>query len=415
MLGLADEVVCIALVFTTVVCGKSPLCQGQVRGFVIAGSLFDNADRVYSPRRVEFFEPERIILAKGSLSSSRRQDFIEQICRLCPAGEVVEELDKPHNRIDLGNGDSLQLHYRGKQTLVFGEHNSAVRLSEEQGNTCPNYWHFSPYGFCPYDCKYCYLAGTPGVKFSPTVKIYLNLDEIIYQIAKTAATLNKPTSFYLGKLQDGLALDPLTGYSRVMIPFFAQDPYARQILLTKSADVGNLLGLDHAGHTILSWSLNPAGVWSEFEANSPLPSERIKAMKKCAAAGYPVRAVIMPIIPVERWEEVYADFLSDLLENVQLERITLGCICSYPAALGLMEAKLGCNNLISQALSMGLKKSSDGRTRYPKSLRLKMYSHLISVIGRYQPELEVSLCLEEQAIFETLGLTASLGRCNCVL
>jgi len=60
----------------------------------------------------------------------------------------------------------------GKKTLVFGVHKSALRFSGEDGNTCPNYWHFSPYGFCPYDCQYCYLAGTPGVRFSPTVKIF---------------------------------------------------------------------------------------------------------------------------------------------------------------------------------------------------------------------------------------------------
>ncbi len=370
---------------------------------------------MYSPKRVEFFEPAQIVLAKGSLTSSRRRDCIEQICKLYPAAEVIEKLDKPHNRIDLGNRKSLQLHYRGKQTLVFGEHNSAVRLSEEQSNACPNYWHFSPYGFCPYDCKYCYLAGTPGVKFSPTVKIFLNLTDILNQIDSIANKLAKPTAFYLGKLQDGLALDPLTGYSQVIIPFFAQHPYARQIPLTKSADVDNLLSLDHGGHTILSWSLNPAKVCSEFEANSPSPSQRINAMKKCAAAGYPIRAVIMPIIPVEQWEKVYTDFLLELLTSVPLERITLGCICSYSAAIGLMEAKLGCDNHISQTLTLAQNKSPDGRTRYPESLRLKIYSHLIAVIRRYQPKLEVGLCLEERAIFETLGLTASLGRCNCVL
>ena len=382
---------------------------------MITQSLFDNAARVYSPRRVEFFEPERIILAKGSFSNSTRRSFVERICEVYPRAEVIEELDKPHNRIDLGKGDSVQLHYRGKGTLVFGEHKSAVRFSEEQSNACPNYWHFSPYGFCPYDCKYCYLAGTKGVLFSPTVKIFLNLTDILNQIGGAAKTIGKPTAFYLGKLQDGLALDPLTGYSRTIIPFFAKEPYARQVLLTKSADVDNLLDLDHAEHTILSWSLNPASVCSEFEGNSPCATDRIKAMKRCAAAGYPVRAVVMPIIPVNRWEMVYADFLSELLENVPLERITLGCICSYPAALALMEAKLGCNNLISQALCMGLEKSADGRTRYPRSVRLKIYSQLISVIRRYQPKLDVSLCLEERAIFETLGLTASLGRCNCVL
>ena len=393
---------------------KSLLYGTLIGGFAIAASLFENTDR-YIPRPVEFFEPERIILAKGSLSNAHRQDFVERICKLYPTAEVIEELDKPHNRIDLGNGDSLQIHYRGKHTLVFGEHKSAVRLSEEQDNTCPNYWHFSPYGFCPYDCKYCYLAGTKGVLCSPTVKIFLNLTDILNQIDAIADKIAKPTAFYLGKLQDGLALDPLTGYSRIMIPFFARHPYARQIILSKSANVDNLLRLGRAGHTILSWSLNPADVCSEFEANSPALTDRIKAMKKCAATGYPLRAVVMPIIPVERWEQVYADFLSELLENVQLERITLGCICSYPAALGLMKAKLGRNNPISRAMSPGRAKSADGRGRYPESLRLKMYGHFISVIRQYQPRLDISLCLEERSIFESLTLTSSIGRCNCVL
>ena len=385
-----------------------------IGGLAIAALLFENTDR-YIPRPVELFRPERIILAKGSLSNSHRRDFVERICELYPAGEVIEELDKPHNRIDLSNGDSLQLHYHGKQSLVFGEHRSAVRLSEEQDNTCPNYWHFSPYGFCPYDCKYCYLAGTKGVLFSPTVKIFLNLTDILNQIDGIASRIASPKAFYLGKLQDGLALDPLTGYSRIIIPFFTKHPYARQILLTKSADVDNLLNLDHAGRTILSWSLNPAGVCSKFEANSPSLADRIKAMTKCAAAGYPVRAVIMPIIPVEHWEKVYADFLLELLESVQLQRITLGCICSYPAALGLMEAKLGRDNVISQTLNPNRRKSADGRTRYPESLRLKIYSHLISVIRRYQRGLDISLCLEERPIFAALNLTSALGRCNCVL
>ncbi len=115
--------------------------------FVIAPSLFDNPDRVYSSRHVELFEPKRIILTKGSLDSSTRRNFVEQICNLYPTARIIEQLDKSHNRVDLGQNGSLEVHYRGKQTLVFGEHKSAVRLSDEKDNTCPNYWHFSPYGF----------------------------------------------------------------------------------------------------------------------------------------------------------------------------------------------------------------------------------------------------------------------------
>jgi hypothetical protein len=104
--------------------------------------------------------------------------LVERICALYPHAPVIKRLDVPHNRIQVAGEDSVTQHCQGKRTLVFGTHKSALRYSDEDSNACPNYWHLSPYGFCPYDCQYCYLAGTPGVKHSPTVKIFVNLPDI---------------------------------------------------------------------------------------------------------------------------------------------------------------------------------------------------------------------------------------------
>ncbi len=184
----------------------------------LALSLPDN----YEPNHPPYFNVARIYLAKGSRSTPERRRYVERIIKLYPEAQVVECLNTPHNRIELNETDALALHRRGKQTLVFGELKNAIRFSEEEGNTCLNYWHSSPYGFCPYGCKYCYLAGTQGVQFSPTVKIYINLPEMLAEIDFIARRLRKPTAFYVGKLQDALALDSLTAYSTVMIPFFAE-------------------------------------------------------------------------------------------------------------------------------------------------------------------------------------------------
>ena len=251
--------------------------------------------------------------------------------------------------------------------------------------------------------------------FSPTVKVYVNLPEILAEIDRVARRLGELTAFYLGKLQDGLALDRLTGYSRQLVPFFAAHATARMVVLTKSADVDNLLDLDHRGHTILSWSLNPPEVTGEFEVNTPPVEQRIAAMRRCAAAGYPVRAVIMPLIPVADWRDVYGHFIERLLADVPLERITLGSICSYSQARRLMDAKLGPANLISRTLDAHGEASSDGRSRYAEALRVEMYDHLIRTIRRHCPNLEISLCLEDASVFEALDLTTSIGRCNCVL
>jgi spore photoproduct lyase len=379
-----------------------------------SAELFPVTDR-YLPRRPAHFSPVRVVLARGSRSSPERRGLVDAVCRLYPEANVSDCDDVPHNRAPLPGSDPLEVHRHGKKTLVFGEHRSVVGLSEETGNCCPNYWHFSPYGFCPYGCTYCYLAGTRGVYFSPTVKIFLNLPEILGQIHRVACEAGRSTGFYLGKLQDGLALDPLTGYSRIMVPFFANHPLARLIVLTKAADVENLLDLPHGEHTILSWSLNPPEVGAEFERNTPPVECRIEAMRKCAAAGYPVRVVLMPIIPLTSWEPIYERFLVDFLRQVRPERITLGGVCSYPNALRLTQAKMGTSHAIAAGLGLRALKSADGRARYPLDLRVRIYQHLIGVIRDIRPDVTVGLCLEEQAVFEAVAMRRAIGRCNCVL
>ncbi len=369
----------------------------------------------YQPRSGHLFEPQRIILTKGSVSTLQKQRLVDRICGVYQQAEVVEQLSVPHNKVVLGRSDPLELHYHGRRTLVLGEHKSAVGRSNEEGNTCPNFRHFSPYGFCPYGCQYCYLAGTQGIRFSPTVKIFLNLEEILAQIDQQSRKIGRPEAFYLGKLQDGMALDPLTGYSRVMIPFFAHHPFARLRILSKSADFENVLDLDHRGHTVLSWSLNPPAVRRDYEVITPPVEDRIQAMRQCAEAGYPVRVMLMPIIPIPDWQQCYDELLKQLLGQVKLDRLTLGCICSYGPATRIMERKLGEDNLISRSLTLLNNSPHDGRTRYSPELRRSIYAHLLETIRRYQPGLTCSLCMEDVSLAESLGLSGNIGRCNCVL
>lgn len=368
----------------------------------------------HEPARPDHFDVSRIYLAKGSIATPERRRFVERICSLYTDIPVTECLDTPHNRIELGEADFLALHQLGKRTLVFGELRAAVRFSQESGNSCPNYWHFSPYGFCPYGCKYCYLAGTTGVKFSPTVKIYVNLPEMLAKIDRIACRQGRPTAFYMGKLQDALAPDPLTAYSAVLVPFFAKHPFARLTLLTKSTHVDRLLELEHRDHTILSWSVNPPEVCAAFEENVPSVEERLEAMRQVAQRGYPVRAVMMPIIPIEGWERVYAAFTRRLVETVPIERLTLGGICIYRGARSLMERRIGLSNAVSAHID-GHCTVDDGRERYSADLRRNAYSLIAEAARHLRPDLEIALCLEEMSLWRSISLEQHLGRCNCIL
>jgi spore photoproduct lyase len=252
------------------------------------------------------------------------------------------------------------------------------------------------------------------VWYSPTVKIFVNIEEIVGEIDNTAKKLFAPTAFYVGKLQDGLALDPLTGYSKILVPFFAKHDFARQVILTKSDSVESLLNQEHNGNTILTWSLNPPEISVEFEDNVPSVGNRLEAMKKCSAAGYPVRAVIMPVIPVDNCEELYSRFVKKLMTEIPLERLTIGGICIYKNARRLMENKIGAKNCISGDIDKSVG-SGDGRDRYYSETRLKMYRLVSEIAQETNPETRVALCLEEPDAWEKIGLTKNLGRCNCVL
>jgi spore photoproduct lyase len=136
-------------------------------------------------------------------------------------------------------------------------------------------------------------------------------------------------------------------------------------------------------------------------------------MRRCADAGYPLRAVIMPIIPVGEWQKIYPDFLENLLGSVPLDRVTLGQICSYSGALQLTERKLGKDNPISRMLEKD--KSKDGRIRFPIKVRIEAYRYLVETIRKLEPKLKIGLCMEEKEIFKALNMENSIGCCNCVL
>jgi len=404
--------------------------SGKTVGFINGVLPVRDTDKNYVPRAVRHFRPARIVMTRGCDTNTDRARFVEAICRTYPDAEIIDRTALSHAKVDLDIDEPLLRHEAGKNTLVFGEHKSAVRFSEEQANCCPNYWHFSPYGFCPYHCAYCYLAGTRGVWFSPTVKVFVNLDEMLSKIDRIARQAERPTAFYLGKLQDGLALDPLTGYSRTLedglaldpltgysrtlVPFFAEHSYARLVVLTKSADVGNLLGLKPDSNVILSWSLSSESLWRQFEPETPSPTQRLIAMRRCAEAGYRTRAVIMPILPVGPWKDEYSQLVDELIKIPSLERITLGSLCSFPNALRLTEAKLGKDNVIIQPLGKG-GQCADGRYRFTPERRIQCYRYLLSVIREHRPGLAVGLCLEDRQVFAKLGLLDSIGKCNCVL
>ncbi|MGA2061022.1 MAG: hypothetical protein ABSG67_11115 [Thermoguttaceae bacterium] len=59
-------------------------------------------------------------------------------------------------------------------------------------------------------------------------------------------------------------------------------------------------------------------------------------------------------------------------------------------------------NPISTQLERQQARLPDGRVRFPQELRQRASRHLIDNIRQISPQLEISLCLEEPAMFDSL-------------
>ncbi len=306
----------------------------------------------YQIHTSHFFSFSRIVLAKGSLDTPEREAFVRRICGAYPKASVEEQTNVPHNRIELDEADLVKRTLRGKRTLVFGVLGlkSAVWRNPQDGAMYPYEQFFSVYGSCPFSCCYCYLNDCPGTSVSPTVRVYVNLREIMSEICRQANAAQRPTTFYLGKLQDGLALDPLTAFSTMLVPFFGGHRFARQVIQTKSVNVERLLDLEHNGHTALSWTLTPPDIAARYELNAPGTAQRMEAMVRCAEAGYPVCANVAPVIPEPDWEDVYSNFVREVLVCVPLRRLYVGGICIEQNSLRFLERQAGLGNAISTHL-----------------------------------------------------------------
>ncbi|MGQ9730968.1 MAG: radical SAM protein [Candidatus Zipacnadales bacterium] len=378
----------------------------------------------------QWLEITHIILARGAEEVGAERVRRRILARF-PKATLEYQLTAPPARVELPLTPLERRQEVGKRTLVLGRIRRFLDRNCEPGMgeqvICYPYWHFNAVGNCPYSCKFCYLLGNRGNLKCPAIKIYTNLDDILTAICRIAdGTSNKtanasstatPVLFYGSKLQDFVALDPLTEYSCTLVPFAADHPRVRLLFLTKSANIDGFLRLRHGQHTILSWTLNAEPVIRMYEVGTPSLDERLHAARRAAEAGYQVRFVFMPLIPVPGWRHAYEEAVCKTLAAVRPTRITLGGICMYRSALTAMKGRPDASADWLTPIIDNLQPPAfpHDRFRYHPELRVTLYSHLIACLRARDPDLPVSLCLETPHLWQALALDPAHAPCNCLL
>jgi|FLOH01.1.fsa_nt_gi spore photoproduct lyase len=282
-------------------------------------------------------------------------------------------------------------------------------LTEKEGHTvkqcpgtdriyrCCNYHVINQTTNCPIDCTYCILQFYLN---NPVTTVYADSKKIFKEVSEKIAT--QPRRFFrigTGELSDSLAFDSSSEFSKEIIEAFAHLPNVLLELKTKSNKIDNVIGLDHKGHTVISWSVNPQSIITKEEHKAATLKERLEAASKVQADGYKIGLHFDPILYHEHWEINYTELIQqifDVIHPKNIAWISMGSLRFPPDMKEKVLEKFPKSKIMFAELIHGM----DGKMRYPKPLRLEMYHHIYSELKKYgSDDLFIYFCMESEEIW----------------
>ncbi len=319
--------------------------------------------------------------------------------------------DRPIHVVDDVAAAAVRGFAAGKRRLVLQRHRGTFLRhcpAGTAGLVCCNYLVINLASNCPFDCSYCFLQ--EYLADNPALTAYTNVDAALAEVgAVLEAHPERGFRIGTGELGDSLALDPVTGLSRVLVPFFAARPNATLELKTKTDCIDELLDLDPRGRVVVSWSVNaPAIVASEEDGTASLAA-RLAAARRVAAAGYRVGFHFDPLIEFPGWEAGYREAVRAVFAAVDpasVAWVSLGSLRMTPGLRQSVRARGHGGHVLGAELVPG----ADGKARVWQGLRLRMYRTILAEVQAAAPGVPQYLCMETPGVWERVKRTVPSDR-----
>ena len=167
---------------------------------------------------------------------------------------------------------------------------------------------------CIASCMYCYLVC--NYNKCSYMRLFVNREEMLNKIIKTANKAEKDLTFEIGSNSDLILENTITNNLVWTIENFKDTNKGKLTFPTKFSYVDDLLELDHKGKIIIRMSVNPEYIINNVEFGTSKLSKRVEAINKLAEADYEVGILIAPVIFLENWKNMYHDLIIYLKENL---------------------------------------------------------------------------------------------------
>ena len=341
---------------------------------------------------MQIFRPEEVIVERGSEESlvcrNLRQALPEVPFSII---EAIPNGDSPHGSEAFG---------AAKKKLYVARHKGEFlkKCPGSDGQVCCNYFVINFASNCPMDCSYCYLQ--EYLSGNPALKVFSNIGDLVRE-ADDLLGKHRGVFFRIGtgEIADSLALDRYIGFSREVIPFFAEQPNVLLELKTKSDCIDGLLGVDPKDRVVVAWSMNPQRIIDSDEDDTASVKERLAAARRCQDAGYRLGFHFDPMIEYAGWEKDYAELIDQTFAAVEWRRIawiSMGVLRTTPDLKRTMRERFPRSRLITGEQVL----CPDGKLRYFQPLRVAMYRKMLDWIRRAAPTVRVYLCMESKEVWQ---------------
>ncbi len=343
---------------------------------------------------MQMVNPVKLFIDKSVLDSKTTSDIRKKVDR---PFEVVENVQEFYQSLSL-NTDAIQY---GKE-ILFLTRNRGAFLKVCPGTkeyTCCDYKILHIGTFCSMDCSYCILQ----TYFHPPVLQYFTNQDDLFKELEPVFHQSAVSRIGTGEFTDSLIWENLSDLSSFLVPAFAEQNVAVLELKTKTTAIQQLEKLNHNKKTIAAWSLNAEYIIQHQERRTASLSARLNAAKKCAEWGYPIAFHFDPVVIYPGWEEGYRHTIQEMFNHVSPDRIvwiSIGSFRFMPGLKPVIQKRFPDSKIIYGEFIPGL----DGKMRYFKPLRIRLYQRIVSFIHDIAPDVLVYFCMEDDEVWEkTLG------------
>jgi len=318
--------------------------------------------------------------------------------------QVVNSLEDVQSELRLAPDPIAE----GKRTLFLTKEKAFIRPCPcTPGAVGCGYWTLDINLNCPLDCSYCLLQAYFSLQ---PLTIAVNRRELEAEL-KTFFNRrnNQVLRLGTGELSDSLAFDSLTGQASFLADLFRDRKGVWLELKTKTASVDSLLEIAPSDNIVVAWSLNSRRIIASEENGSASLEERLKSACLAVEYGYKVAFHFDPVIYYSNWEREYEEVIGELLDRVpagSIAWISLGTL-RFPGKLKEIARERFPQSLIFEEEFV---KAWDGKFRYPKPLRLKIYKKFKDLFQTQGLSDRLYLCMESPEVWREVKETNKKGK-----